>query len=320
VVEEARKLESVAVLEQPLVVPSAPAVHRVVWRFVRRKPLGALGFFLIALLVFSALTAPFIQRYGKEDTFDKPNPNYVEGSFLGETASPTVLDQRSAPTWKHWLGTDDFGRDTYSRIVWGSRRALRIGILALAIGTVIGVSIAFLSAYFGGLSDILIQRFMDAFQAFPPVLFLLLLATTIEPSLWMMTIGLAIVSVPSVSRIVRSVVLQAREMPYIEAARVVGASDLRIMLLHILPNVLAPIIIVFTIGIGAVILAEASLAFLGIGPPGVSWGEMLDKGRLHVLESSWQAVFAGTAITLAVLGFNLAGDALRDIWDPRLRT
>lgn len=319
-VEEAGKLEPVVALEHPIVVPAPPAVHRAVWRFIRRKPLGAFGVFLIAIITIAALGAPWLSRYGKEDTFQVPNPEHTADCFYGTCASPTMLDQGSAPTWGHWLGTDDLGRDTYSRIIWGSQRALRIGILALAIGTLLGVSIAFVSAYFGGLTDVLIQRFMDAFQAFPAILFLLLLATAFEPTLWMMTIGLAVVSVPSVSRVVRSVVLQAREMPYIESARVIGANDLRIMLLHILPNVLAPIIIVFTIGIGAVILAEASLAFLGIGPPGVSWGEMLDKGRLHVLQSPWQAVFAGTAITLAVLGFNLAGDALRDIWDPRLRT
>ncbi len=319
-VEEAGNLGTVGVLDQPQAVATPPAPLRSVLRFIRRKPLGAFGFFLILLFAFTAVAAPVIQRYGQEQIFNVPNPQYDPNQFWGNTASPTTLDQGSAPSWQHWLGTDNFGRDTYSRIIWGSQRELRIGILALAIGTCIGVAIAFVSAYFGGFTDMMTQRFMDAFQAFPPVLFLLLLATAVQPTLTMMTLGLAIVSVPSVSRIVRSTVLQAREMPYIEAARVVGAGDLRIMVLHILPNVLAPIIIVFTIGVGAIILADASLAFLGVAAPGVAWGEMLDEGRQKVLATPWQAVFSGTAITLAVLGFNLAGDALRDVWDPRLRT
>jgi peptide/nickel transport system permease protein len=220
---------------------------------------------------------------------------------------------------EHWFGTDHQGRDTYARVIHGSRRTLKVGLLSLGLGSVIGLLIGLTSAYFSGLLDTIVQRFMDTFQSFPALLFLLLLVTMTEPTELSLIIGLAIVSVPAISRIVRSVVLQAREMPYVEAARLIGASDVRIMGRHILPNVMAPVIVIFTIGVGAVILAEAMLAFLGLGPPGVSWGQMLDKGRLFVLTSPWQALFSGAAITLAVLAFNLAGDALRDVLDPRLR-
>jgi peptide/nickel transport system permease protein len=187
------------------------------------------------------------------------------------------------------------------------------------MGTAVGVMIGLTSAYFSGLLDTIVQRFMDSFQSFPALLFLILLVTVRAPTELNLIIGLAIVSVPSISRIVRSVVLQTREMPYVEAARLIGASDLRIMGRHILPNITAPIIVVFTIGVGAVILAEAMLSFLGLGPPGISWGQMLDTGRLFVLTSPWLAMFSGGAISLAVLAFNLAGDALRDVLDPRLR-
>jgi len=291
-----------------------------------RKPLGTTSAIIIVAILAAAVASwppwlfglplpgldagpPAVARYDPEDSF------WVYDEELGRE----MLIDKAEPSAAHWLGTDDKGRDIYSRIVWGSRRSLQIGLLSLLMGTAIGVVLAFTSAYAGGNFDLFFQRIMDAFQAFPPLLFLILMVTITEPTVPWLIIALGIVSVPSVSRIVRSVILQIREMPYVEAARAIGASAPRIMVRHILPNIMAPIIIVFSMGIGIVILAEASLSFLGLGPPGVSWGEMLNRGRLFITTSPWQALFSGMAITLAVLSFNLAGDALRDIFDPRLR-
>jgi peptide/nickel transport system permease protein len=274
--------------------PKTPSLWRSLGRFMVRKPLGAFGVIVIVVLIVMAAGAPVLGRYGVEQTFEVANPAYDPSSLDPGAFAPTIIYKQAAPSINHWFGTDNFGRDTYARIVWGSRRTLKVGLLSLSIGTIVGILIGLTSAYFSGLVDTVVQRFLDTF-------------------------GLAIVSVPAISRIVRSVVLQTREMPYVEAARLIGASHLRIMGRHILPNVMAPIIVIFTIGVGAVILAEASVSFLGFGPPGISWGQMLDTGRLFVLTSPWLALFAGGAITLAVLAFNLAGDALRDILDPRLR-
>jgi peptide/nickel transport system permease protein len=299
--------------------PRAPSFRRTLGRFVVRKPLGAFGVFVIVVLVVVAAGAPVLARYRVEEAFVVVNPAYDPTSLVPQTSSPTLIDKQAAPSMKHWFGTDNYGRDSYARIIWGARRTLKVGLLSLAVGTVVGVVIGLTSAYFSGLLDTIVQRFMDSFQSFPALLFLILLVTVRAPTETNLIIGLAIVSVPSISRIVRSVVLQTREMPYVEAARLIGASDLRIMGRHILPNIMAPIIVVFSIGVGAVILAEAMLAFLGLGPPGISWGQMLDTGRLFVLTSPWLALFSGGAITMAVLAFNLAGDALRDVLDPRLR-
>jgi peptide/nickel transport system permease protein len=286
-----------------------------------RKPLGTFSAVIIVTLFGAAIFAgwpplvpmkqaqPFLARYEAEEGFFR----------YDETKFEEVPLLKEAPSGAHWLGTDNMGRDSWARIIWGARRSLKVSLGALTAGTVIGVFIAFISTYSRGLLDLIIQRFMDAFQAFPPILFLMLVVTITAPTETWLTVALAVVAIPSVSRIVRSVILQTREMPYIEAARAIGAGTPRIMIRHILPNITAPIIIVFSIGLGAVILAEASLSFLGLGPPGVSWGEMLSAGRLFVLTSPWQGVFSGLAITLAVLAFNLAGDALRDILDPRLR-
>jgi peptide/nickel transport system permease protein len=165
-----------------------------------------------------------------------------------------------------------------------------------------------------------IQRVLDALQAFPAILFLLLISTlTGTPDIRLLTVGIAIIATPQISRIVRSTVIQVRELPYVEAARVVGAQDLRVMTLHILPNIFAPVIVVFTIGVGAAILAEAALSFLGVTPVGVSWGFMTSEGVGFIQYAPSEAIFGGLTITLAVLGFNLMGDALRDVLDPRLR-
>lgn len=297
---------------------SRPAIFTTVRRFVVRKPLGALGLLFVFIVAAAGVAAPVVARYDPEQPFQSVNPDYNPDDPFS-APSPTKLAKSEPPSWKHWFGTDAAGRDTWSRVVWGARRSLSVGVLALLISTAAGTFLGVVSAFFGGWFDTLVQRLMDAIQAFPALLILLLLATLTKPTITSMVLALGFIGVTQVSRIVRGSVLAVRETPYVEAARVVGCSDWRIMALHILPNVAAPIIVVFTIGIGSVIIAEASLSFLGVAPPGISWGDTLNEGRRFVYSSPWQALFSGAAITMAVLGFNLAGDALRDVLDPRLR-
>ena len=308
-----------ALFEQEWVLPSRPPWWVTARRVAVRKPLGTLGLLVIVLLVVAAVGAPALARYDPQETFQRPDPNYKPGVFNPQALGPTTLDRTAAPSAAHWFGTDSSGRDTWSWVIWGARRSLGIGVGALAISILVGAAVGIVSAYFGGWVDMLLQRLMDALQVFPALLLLILIATYMEPNIRNLILALGIVGISQVSRIVRGTVLSLREMPYVEAARVLGASDLRTMIRHILPNTAAPIIVVFTIGLGSVIIAEAGLSFLGLAPPGISWGQMLNEGRNFIRTSPWQAVFSGLAITLAVLAFNLAGDALRDIMDPRLR-
>lgn len=304
-------------IETELTLPSRPSPFLVLMRHAVRKPLGTFGVIVILIMGVIAAFAPQVERYSPEHSFQKENIYYNPADpFSG---NPLVLDGAAPPTWEHWFGTDTAARDLWSRIVWGTRRSLGVGMASLAIATIFGTSLGIISAYFGGRFDTIFQRFMDALQAFPALLILILIASISTPSIRNLTLGLGLVGIPQVSRIVRGSVLSLREMPYVEAARVLGAGNVRIMVRHILPNTAAPIIVVFTIGLGAVILAEAGLAFLGVAPPGISWGRMLSDGRNFIQSTPWVALFSGLAITLAVLAFNLAGDALRDILDPRLR-
>jgi peptide/nickel transport system permease protein len=288
-------------------------------RLAVRKPLGTFGLLVIVLLVVAAVGAPVFSRYDPRQTFQRADPNYQPGVFNPQALSPTMLDRAAEPSTAHWFGTDSSGQDTWSWVVWGARRSLGIGVGALAMSVTAGALVGIVSAYFGGWVDMLLQRLMDALQVFPALLLLILIGMYIGFDIRNLILALGIVGISQVSRIVRGTVLSLREMPYVEAARVLGASDLRTMIHHILPNTAAPIIVVFTIGLGSVIIAEAGLSFLGLTPPGISWGQMLNEGRNFIRTSPWQAVFSGLAITLAVLAFNLAGDALRDILDPRLR-
>ncbi len=286
-----------------------------------RKPLGVFGLVTIVLLSVIALGAPVVQRYDPVETFSYANPNYNPSStnFFNTDHDQTFLDSKAGPSMAHWFGTDDGGRDLWSRIVWGTRRSLGIGVAALAIAVAVGTAAGVISGYFGGKFDTIFQRLLDGMQAFPVLLVLILAATVFEASVRNLILTLGLIGIPQVSRLVRGTVLQLREMPFIEAGRVIGASDLRLMTRHILPNSYASVIVVFTIGIGTVIVAEASLAFLALAPPGISWGFMLSAGVSFINESPWQAVFSGGFISLAVLAFNLFGDALRDVLDPRLR-
>jgi peptide/nickel transport system permease protein len=322
-------------------------------QFFVRKPLGGFGIFLIALVVFSAVFAPLIDRYDPEaisrgevrTCLPEEVDNFTIECFSPELADkaqddPLVRIQYASapsrfdagvgggviltnqdPSMKHWLGTDKSGRDLYSRIVHGSRLALLVGvggaIIAVSLGTIIGT----VSAYFGGIVDLIAQRLADAFFAFPSLILLLLFTQVVEtPNKYFITLALGIVGIAQVIRIARSAVLTTRQEVYITAATTIGASDFRIMTRHILPNIVAPLIVIFTISIGLYILAEAGLAFIGLGDPvAISWGKMINEARQFGTAKPLPALFLGLAITLSVLGFNLAGDALRDVLDPRLR-
>lgn len=312
-------IADIAMAQAPIAEP--PSISKRVLRLARRKPLGAFGAVVIVAMMALTVATPVFARYDPAQSFDRLNPTYDPSSnqLLRTDRNEFILDAKAAPSAKHWLGTDDAGRDIWSRLVWGTRRSLGIGVASMAIAVVAGTLLGVVSGYFGGRVDTGMQRLLDALQAFPPLLLLLLIASAFELTVRNLVLAFGFIGMTQVSRLVRGKVLTLRELPYIEAGRVIGASDMRLMLRHIAPNTLGPVIVVFTLGLGTVIIAEASLAFLGLTPSGISWGAMLDAGRNFINSSPWQAVFSGLAITLAVLAFNLVGDALRDVLDPRLR-
>ena len=271
--------------------------------FVRRRPLGAIGAAIIVVMVALAATAGFIAPY-----------NPVENDYAA---------MLSAPSAAHWLGTDAFGRDVFSRIIYGSRTALMVGLGASLIGATLGSLIGVASAYFGGRTDLIVQRIMDVFFAFPVIVLALAVVAVLGTGAGNVILAIATPMVPRCARVVRSSALAVREMPYIDAARASGFGHRRIILRHMLPNVMAPILILATAFLGEAILLEASLSFIGLGvqEPTAAWGLMLRGAAVEFAETApWMAIFPGLAISLAVFGFNLFGDSLRDALDPRLRT
>ncbi|HZQ35931.1 MAG TPA: ABC transporter permease [Dehalococcoidia bacterium] len=321
----------------PASVHDLPAGRRVLIRtarFMRKRKLGAFGVVLVIVVLVAAILSPVLQRYDDNRQFVVRNPSYQAapsggGNILaqlqaGKTAndvSEFVTQRFESPNGAHWLGTDSFGRDIYARIIVGARLAALIGIFASLIAVTTGTLCGVISGYFGGLVDLVVQRVVDGVQAFPALVLLLLIVQVFKtPPLWVTIAALGFLGWATSVRVVRSAVLSVREQPFIEAARSCGATDIRLMLAHVLPNVVAVILILFSIGIGAYILAEAALSFLGLGPQGVTtWGKMVEAGRNGLDLHPWESLFSGAAITIAVLGFNLAGDALRDELDPRLR-
>lgn len=321
---------AVLVASEEWALPKRPSVASGIWKFIRRKPLGVFGL-LIVLVMLAMTLGPPKAEFGAPELPSRPLGFELGKPFMARYAAETVFREAESgriaryfePSADHWLGTDRGGRDTYSRMVYGARRSLFIGLWALAFATVVGTTVGVVSAYFRGWFDTLVQRLMDSVQAFPALLLLILVISAFEPNLTIMAVALGFVGVTAVQRIVRGVVFSTREQPYVEAARVVGATDLRTMVFHILPNIMAPVIVVFSIGLGAVILAEAALAFIVPErvPSDPSWGIMLNVTRDHLPPDpeGYHTLAAGGAIVAAVLGFNLAGDALRDVLDPRLR-
>jgi peptide/nickel transport system permease protein len=275
----------------------------VVLDFIRRRPLGAIGAAIILVMVALAATAGWIAPYDPLET------DY--GAML------------AAPSAAHWLGTDAFGRDVLSRIIYGSRTALMVGLGASLLGASIGSLIGVGSAYFGGRIDMIVQRFMDVLFAFPVIILALAVVAVLGTGAGNVILAIAAPMIPRCARVVRASALAVREMPYVDAARASGYGHRRIILRHMMPNVMAPILIMATAFLGEAILLEASLSFLGLGvqEPIAAWGLMLRGAAVQFAESApWMAIFPGLAISLGVFGFNLFGDSLRDALDPRLRT
>jgi peptide/nickel transport system permease protein len=288
----------------PVEVAASDEVSRLraLWNTIRKKPLGMASALLLLVLVLTAIFADVLAPY-----------NPLE-------ARPEI--RLAAPSRLHPFGTDDIGRDVLSRVVYGARISLWVGLLAVGIGTLAGMIIGLACGYWEGRLDIVLQRVMDAVQAIPGLVLALAIVSVLKPSTTNAMLAIAVVIIPGNSRIVRGAVLSAKQNRYVEAAQALGCRQLTIVLNHILPNVTAPILVIASIWLGNAILIEASLSFLGLGtqPPIPSWGLMLSStGRAFMEQAPWLAVFPGLAISLAVFGFNLFGDTLRDAWDPKLR-
>ena len=272
-----------------------------VWRRARRLRNLAIGGVLVGVLVLAAALAPVIAPFDPVRDADLNN-------YLRPPGAPFLL------------GTDTFGRDVFSRMIYGARISLGVGIAVQASALAIGVTLGLLAGFFGGRVDQLIMRLTEIVFAFPGLLFAIAIMAVIGPSLYNVFLALGLVSWTSLSRVVRGQVLSLKEQEYVEAARAVGASNARIIARHILPNTLAAVTVLVTLGIGGAILAEAGLSFLGLGaqPPEPSWGSMLSAGRDYLLQAPWLSVYPGLAIFLTVMGFNLLGDGIRDLLDPRM--
>ncbi len=277
---------------------------RLAWRRFRRNRLAMAGLAIMALLYWVTLLAPYLAPY---------DPNF-QGNI--------VLNRYLAPASEHFFGTDKFGRDVFSRILYGARISLTIGFLAVAISITLGTVVGALAGYFRGWVDTAIARFIDMLLSIPRLILLLVIIAIFNPSIWLIIAVLGLTGWESSARIVRGQFLQLREQEFVQASRALGYSDVRIMLRHILPNTLAPIIVIATLNIGNTILLEAALSFLGLGvqPPTASWGSMVNDGRDAMISAWWISTFPGLAIVLTVVCFNLLGDGLRDALDPRLRS
>ncbi len=286
--------------------PDAIDLRPPVWsralRFCRRSPLGTFGLALVVIIAITGLCAEELAPY---------NPTANDFAAMTE-----------APSWDHLLGTDQFGRDLLSRIIFGARTALIVGLSSAFVGGSLGLVLGVGSAYFGGMIDMLMQRLFDVVMAFPLIIMALAIVSIFGTGVHNVIIAITIPLIPRCARVVRSAALVIREVPYVDAARACGFNATRIILRHMVPNVMAPFLIMVTAFVGQAILAEASLSYLGLGvqEPVPAWGLMLQGGAEEYASTApWIAIFPGVAIMLSVLGINLFGDALRDTLDPKLR-
>jgi peptide/nickel transport system permease protein len=269
-------------------------------RFIRYRA-GLVGLGFIGILVIFAIIPGVFSPY---------SPTEIFSGMRG-----------ASPSGDHWLGNDHVGRDVLSRTIWGARTALIVGLIATSIATVIGVGVGAVAGYFGGWTDAIISRFIDALMAFPLLALLLVLAAVLGPSLITVTIIIGATVWTAYARVVRADIMSLRERDYVLAARAIGVQTPRLIARHMLPNILGPVIVLATLGIGSIIILEAALSFLGLGvqPPMPSWGRALSDARPHLLRFPHMAIVPGLMITLTVLAFNLVGDGLRDALDPRQR-
>jgi peptide/nickel transport system permease protein len=292
-------LPAPAAIGRPAARPSALAMT---WLFCRRKPLGALGGLIVLVMILMAVFANWIAPYTYDET--------IRGARM------------KAPGAQFWMGTDNLGRDIFSRVVYGARVSVTVGFGAVLLANFLAATIGITSGYFGGKYDICVQRVVDAWQSFPFLVVILSIMAVLGPGLMNVILALGVLGAAAASRVIRGATIAVAQNQYIEAARAVGAGHFRIMYRYIFPNVSATIIILATIGLGGAILAESALSFLGFGvpPPYPAWGAMLSgSGRSYMYTAPWMAIWPGAAISLAVFGFNMLGDALRDLLDPRLR-
>lgn len=271
-------------------------------RFTRQRPLGAAGALIIVIMILAALLASVVAP------FDPLATDYAA--------------MLQAPSGAHWFGTDSFGRDVLSRIIYGARTALWVGFASSLMGATLGALIGVASAYFGGKIDLLLQRFMDLLLSFPLIILALVVVSLLGSGITNVILAITVPMIPRCALVVRSSALALREMPFIEAARALGFGPLHIIWRHMLPNVMAPYLIMLTAFLGQAILLEASLSFLGLGvaEPEAAWGLMLRGAAVDFAERApWMAIYPGIAISLSVFAFNLFGDSLRDALDPKLR-
>lgn len=282
--------------------PASAGWARKLGRLARHKPLGTVSVVILAVMWLTALCAPLIAPYYWRDVFN----------------GPRLL----APNAEYWFGTDDVGRDVFSRVVWAARLSLTVSFAATVIGISIGSALGVVSGYFLGWFDLLWQRVMDAMQALPGLVLLMVIVQVVGTGLPVVAIALAVLTVPGASRIIRSSVISVRQNPYIEAARVLGANNVRIMVRHVLPNAFPPILILAALSLGGNLLLQAALSFLGlVSSEYPDWGSMLNAGARRFMESApWLAIYPGIAIMLTVFAYNMLGDTLRDVLDPRLRS
>jgi peptide/nickel transport system permease protein len=271
--------------------------------FIRRYPLGAIGAVIMVIFVLAAIFAPFITVY--------------------DPLTTNAAVSLARPSATHWLGCDFMGRDVYSRIIYGARISLAVSMGSMLLGSSIGVTLGLLSGYLLGWFDLITQRFLEMMQSLPLLVMAIIMAAALGPSLHNTIIAIAIPLIPYVARVIRANTLSLREQPFVEAAKAIGMSETRIALRHILPNTLAPLIVLATAQLGSTILTESSLSFLGLGvpEPHPSWGRMLSESAAeYVRTAPWLVIFPGMAISFVVFGTNLLGDALRDLLDPRQRS
>lgn len=272
-----------------------------IWGRLKKNKLALVGLVIIIILVLVAIFADFIASY-----------DYAEQNLKLALKKPSS---------EHWFGTDEFGRDIFSRIIYGSRVSLKVGFIAVSIAVIIGGFLGAISGYYGGKIDNVIMRFMDILLAIPGILLSISIVAALGPGLIKLMIAVGISSIPQYARIVRASVLSVKDHEFIEAAKAMGASDFRIIVTHILPNCLAPIIVQATLGVALAILTVAGLSFIGLGiqPPTPEWGAMLSGGRSYIRDYSYMTIFPGLAIVLIIFALNVLGDGLRDALDPKLK-
>ncbi|PLT36033.1 ABC transporter permease [Bacillus sp. V5-8f] len=271
------------------------------WKSFKKNKLAIVGLVLVLFFILLAICAPLIAPY----EYDKV----------------TLSDKHLPPSGEHWFGTDEFGRDILTRIIYGARISIWVGFLSVAGSVIVGSLLGIVAGYYGKWVDTVISRIFDIILAFPSILLAIAVVAALGPSLRNALIAIAIINVPTFGRLLRSRVLSVKEEEYITAAKAIGMKDSRILLHHILPNSLAPIIVQGTLAIATAIIECAALGFLGMGaqPPTAEWGKMLADSREFIIEAPWTVLFPGLAIMLTVLGFNLMGDGLRDALDPRMK-